>query len=114
MESIPMHASNAQKYSITKAIVGILLVVPWVIIDVVLKRTDPSLVYASGLFLGTISGYLLSPGKPKIWVIVIIAAALAMSHFIFVPRNVCLAESKVSDRQAPTHAARESAARSTL
>lgn len=86
MESMGTQASDAQKYSIAKAVVGILLVVPWAIIDVVLKRTDPSLVYASGLFLGTTAGYLLSPGKPKIWIIVLIAAVLAMSHFIFVPR----------------------------
>jgi hypothetical protein len=91
MESIPAHASHEPKYSVTKAVVGLLLVVPWVIIDIVLKQTDPSLVYAWGMFLGTTAGYLLSPGKPKIWVIVVIAALLAVSHFLIVPRYSCTA-----------------------
>ena len=89
MKSMHTRPQEAQKYSTAKAIVGILLVVPWAIIDIVLKKTDPSLVYSSGIFLGTVTGYLLLPGKPRIWVIVVIAAALAMSHFIFMPRYGC-------------------------
>jgi len=85
----PEQTPDTQKYSITKAVVGILLVVPWVIIDMVLKKTDPSLGYASGMFLGVIAGYLLSPGTPRVWVILLIAAVIAISHFVLVPHYVC-------------------------
>ncbi len=88
-QTIPSPLSNSQPYSKSKAVIGILLVIPWVILDVVLKKTDPSLGYSFGLFLGTTAGYLLSPGKPRTWVIVALAATLAVSHFVFAPYYVC-------------------------
>ena len=90
-QTIPSPLSNSQPYSKAKAVIGILLVIPWVILDMVLKKTDPSLGYAFGLFLGTIAGYLLAPGKPHTWVIVVLAATLAVTHFVFVPYYVCSA-----------------------
>ena len=77
--------NDKPKYSKTKALIGVSLIVPWIIIDMVLKKTDPSLGYSIGLFLGIISGYLLSPQPPRVWVMLAIAAALAISHFVFVP-----------------------------
>jgi hypothetical protein len=73
------------KYSKTKALIGISLILPWVVLDMVLKKTDPSLGYSVGLFLGIMSGYLLSPKPPRLWVMLLIASLLAVSHFVFVP-----------------------------
>jgi len=75
-----------EKYSTARALLGIALIVPWVVIDMVLKKQDPSLGYAAGLFLGVMSGNLLSPRPPRLWVIVLLGAVLAISHFVFVPR----------------------------
>jgi multisubunit Na+/H+ antiporter MnhE subunit len=77
---------NNQKYSGAKALVGISLVVPWVVIDMVLKKQDPSLGYSFGIFLGFLTSYLLGPQPERLWVMVLVAAALAVSHFLLAPR----------------------------
>lgn len=77
------------KYSATKILIMVFLFVPWIFIDVLLKKHDPSLGYALGIFIGVVSGYLLSPGSPKIWVIALLAAVLAINHYVFVPYYVC-------------------------
>jgi hypothetical protein len=73
------------RYPTARTIAGISLIVPWVIVDIILKKQDPSLGYATGLFLGMITGYVLSPQPPRFWVMFLIAIVLAISHFLFVP-----------------------------
>jgi hypothetical protein len=72
------------KYSIAKAIIGLSLIGPWAVIEMVLRRRDPSFGYSAGLFLGFTTAYLLLPRPPRLWVMALIAMVLAISHFVFV------------------------------
>jgi uncharacterized membrane protein YgaE (UPF0421/DUF939 family) len=85
MSRIAIESDGRPKYSKVKAIIGVALVVPWIIGDMVLRKTDASLGYSFGLFIGFVSGYLLSPQPPRLWVMLLIAVVLAVSHFVFVP-----------------------------
>jgi hypothetical protein len=49
-----------------------------------LKELNPPLGYAVSLFIGMITGYLILPAA-RFWIILLIAAILAVSHFMLVP-----------------------------
>ena len=77
--------TRESKYSALRAVIGMLLFIPWLVLDVVLKKHDPSLGYAAGLFIGMVTAYLLSPRPPKYWVMLALAVLLAASHFLLGP-----------------------------
>jgi hypothetical protein len=71
-------------------ITRIILIVLLAILDGVnislFKIENPRFVYVIGLFIGIITGYLISlPRAPRFWVIFLIASILAMGHFVLVP-----------------------------
>jgi hypothetical protein len=72
------------KYLMGKIFLGILLILPWVIVDIVLKKQEPSLGYLLGIVLGMTSCHILS-GRPKFSFLLIIMALLTINHFVLVP-----------------------------
>lgn len=73
------------KYLSVNAILGILLISPWVVVDMVLKKHEPSLGYVSGMFVGVAACYILSE-RPKFSILLMLAAILTINHFVFVLR----------------------------
>lgn len=78
--------TNDRQVSIKiRIVLTVLLFVLNVIIIVVLKQKYPTLGYAVSLFMGVITGYLIMPASPRFRIILLIAAILAVSHFMLVP-----------------------------
>ena len=73
------------KHSKLRAVIAIALIIPFVIFDVVLKKNDPSLGYAIGLFLGFATASLLSREPPRLWILLLIAVGIATAHFVLIP-----------------------------
>jgi hypothetical protein len=66
-----------------RGVIGLLLFIPWLILDVVLRKHDPSLAYGTGLFIGLVTAYLLSPRPPSYWVMLALGVFLGVSHYFF-------------------------------
>jgi hypothetical protein len=69
---------------IVRTILSILVILPWVIVDIVLKKHETSRGYTSGIIIGLSLCYIVS-GRIKWHVLLMIEAIFVINYFVIMP-----------------------------